>query len=103
MINTIHGFKTKLSSKTDARYKLKLIYGIPISRVNLKTGVTTVLLSDGTWKHKMFLKDTDVRRMIEVLQDNYTSLSTHKTNLTKMTSAERMICTLLDLTFKDKR
>jgi hypothetical protein len=103
MINTIHGFNRLMCVKKTARHNYRLIYDSPISRVNLKTGVITNRLIDGTYKHRMFIKETDVRFMVTILENDYTSLLTHQNNLTRMTAAERLVCTLLDLTFKEKR
>jgi hypothetical protein len=99
MISTLQASKNYISKGEDTRYKYRLLNKKVVSRINKRTGIITSLMSDGTWKHKMFMKEGDVRAMVQLMFNGYTYKQAHLINLTKMTAAEKLTVTLLDLTF----
>ncbi len=99
MINYLTAQKCFIREDEDTRYKYKLFNNEIVSRVNKRTGIITSLMSDGTWKHKMFLKEGDVRVMVQLMFDHYTYKQAHLHNLSRMSAEEKLTATLLDLTF----
>ena len=99
MVNSLTARNDFIREDEDTKYKYKLFNNEIVSRVNKRTGIITSLMSDGTWKHKMSLKEGDVRVMVQLMFDGYTLKKIHLHNLSRMTAEEKLTATLLDLTF----